>query len=48
MDVMYHGVRLTLGNKLFFAPIKAPTAVLDVGTGTGEVYGREHRDPELR
>jgi len=35
MDVLYHAVRLALDDKLFHAPIAAPTAVLDVGTGTG-------------
>jgi len=34
-DIMYHAVRLTIGDKLFFAPIEAPTAVLDIATGTG-------------
>lgn len=33
---MYHAVRLSVGNKLFFAPIAEPTCVLDIGTGTGE------------
>jgi hypothetical protein len=33
---MYHAVRLSVGNKLFFAPITEPTCVLDIGTGTGE------------
>lgn len=33
---MYHAVRLSIGNRLFFAPIEHPTSVLDIGTGTGE------------
>ncbi|KAJ9500511.1 hypothetical protein LTR99_000552 [Exophiala xenobiotica] len=33
---MYHAVRLSVGNKLFFAPlVTAPSCVLDIGTGTG-------------
>ena len=35
MDIMYHAFRLSTGDKLFYAPIAAPTAILDVGTGTG-------------
>lgn len=37
MDIHYHAVRLAMGNKLFHAPLadKEPTAILDVGTGTG-------------
>ncbi|KIW56126.1 hypothetical protein, variant [Exophiala xenobiotica] len=35
-DIMYHAVRLSVGNKLFFAPlVTEPTCVLDIGTGTG-------------
>lgn len=34
IDIMYHAVRLSIGNKLFFAPV-SPICVLDVGTGTG-------------
>lgn len=34
IDIMYHAVRLAIGDKLFFAPL-SPTCVLDVGTGTG-------------
>ena len=33
--VRYHSLRLTLDNKLWLAPIENPSAVLDVGTGTG-------------
>ena len=33
-DIMYHAVRLSMGNRLFFAPVE-PTCVLDIGTGTG-------------
>ena len=34
---MYHAVRLSVGNKLFFAPlVTEPTCVLDIGTGTGK------------
>ena len=33
---MYHAVRLSIGNKLFHAPLRDPTCVLDIGTGTGE------------
>lgn len=32
---MYHAVRLVIGDKLFFAPLQNPTAILDIGTGTG-------------
>jgi hypothetical protein len=35
MDIHYHALRLSIGNKLFHAPIGAPTAMMDVGTGTG-------------
>jgi ribosomal protein RSM22 (predicted rRNA methylase) len=34
LDGHYHAFRLSLGDKLFHAPIVAPTAILDVGTGT--------------
>jgi len=34
IDIMYHAVRMSIGNNLFFAPV-TPTQVLDVGTGTG-------------
>jgi len=37
---MYHAVRLAMKDKLFYAPLEAPTAVLDVGTGTGEAQSR--------
>lgn len=37
MDILYHAVRLALENKLFYAPIEIPTAILDIGTGTGKV-----------
>ena len=33
-DIMYHAVRLSIGNKLYFAPLE-PKRVLDIGTGTG-------------
>lgn len=36
MDLQYHALRLAYGDKLLFAPIgDNPTAVLDIGTGTG-------------
>ncbi len=35
MDLHYHSMRLSLQNKLFHAPLAAPTGILDVGTGTG-------------
>ncbi|KAK5936590.1 hypothetical protein PMZ80_011155 [Knufia obscura] len=35
MEVKYHAVRLALHDNLFFAPIKDPLSVLDVGTGAG-------------
>jgi len=35
MDIMYHAVRLSIGDTLFHAPVVNPTAVLDIGTGTG-------------
>jgi len=35
MDIMYHAIRLSIGDKLYHAPLKNPTAILDVGTGTG-------------
>ncbi|KAK5045810.1 hypothetical protein LTR84_008903 [Exophiala bonariae] len=34
-DIMYHAVRLSIGNTLFHAPVRNPTCVLDIGTGTG-------------
>jgi SAM-dependent methyltransferase len=34
-DIMYHAVRLSVGNKLHFAPIQDPINILDIGTGTG-------------
>ena len=35
LDVHSHAMRLSLRDQLFLAPIAAPTAILDVGTGTG-------------
>ena len=35
LDLHYHAFRLSLRDKLFHAPVTAPTAILDVGTGTG-------------
>lgn len=35
MDIHYHALRLTFGNRHYFAPIEQPTSILDVGTGTG-------------
>jgi SAM-dependent methyltransferase len=35
MELHYHNLRLSMGNKLFHAPVASPLAVLDVGTGTG-------------
>ena len=35
INVAYHAIRLSIGNKLFHAPLENPTSVLDVGTGTG-------------
>ncbi|KAJ9617191.1 hypothetical protein H2200_000912 [Cladophialophora chaetospira] len=35
LDIMYHAFRLTLRDRLFLAPIENPTAILDIGTGTG-------------
>lgn len=35
IDLTYHAVRLALQDKLFYAPVKNPLAILDVGTGTG-------------
>ncbi|KAL8698147.1 MAG: hypothetical protein Q9224_001985 [Gallowayella concinna] len=44
MDLQYHAMRLTYGDKPFFAPVeKDMKRVLDVGTGTGiwveDIYG---------
>lgn len=35
IEVKYHAIRLALKNTLFYAPIKHPQSILDVGTGTG-------------
>ena len=35
LDCHYHALRLSIDDKLFHAPVAEPTAVLDVGTGTG-------------
>jgi len=35
VDIAYHAIRLAMGNQSFYAPINKPTAILDVGTGTG-------------
>ena len=35
MDIHYHALRLSIGNKLFHAPVDVLTRILDVGTGTG-------------
>lgn len=35
MDIHYHAVRLTIGNKHWIAPVDEPRSIIDVGTGTG-------------
>jgi SAM-dependent methyltransferase len=35
MDIHYHSIRLVLNDKPITCPIKIPTSILDVGTGTG-------------
>lgn len=35
MEMHYHNLRLVLHDRIFLAPIEAPTGILDVGTGTG-------------
>lgn len=35
VDLTYHAARLAIGDRLFYAPVQDPTAILDVGTGTG-------------
>ena len=35
LDVHYHALRLSIEDKLFFAPIARPSGILDIGTGTG-------------
>jgi cyclopropane fatty-acyl-phospholipid synthase-like methyltransferase len=35
IEIKYHAIRLALNNTLFFAPIRAPSCILDIGTGTG-------------
>jgi ubiquinone/menaquinone biosynthesis C-methylase UbiE len=35
MDLQYRALLLASRNKLFFAPIRSPRRVLDIGTGTG-------------
>lgn len=35
LDCHYHALRLSIEDKLFHAPVKEPTSILDVGTGTG-------------
>ena len=35
MDILYETLKLLFGGKLFFAPIKSPEKILDVGTGHG-------------
>jgi hypothetical protein len=47
MDVMYHAIRLSTGDKLFHAPLVNPTAVLDIGTGTG-IWALDFGQPSPR
>lgn len=35
LDLHYHALRLSIEDKLFFAPIDRPSGILDIGTGTG-------------
>lgn len=35
MDLHYHALRLSIGDQLFHAPLKNPSEILDIGTGTG-------------
>lgn len=35
MDLHYHALREILYNRLWICPLRSPTHVLDVGTGTG-------------
>jgi SAM-dependent methyltransferase len=35
LDLQYHALNMTMGNRSYVAPIGPPTSVLDVGCGTG-------------
>lgn len=35
LDLQYHALRLVMDDKLFLAPVKNPSRILDCGTGTG-------------
>ena len=36
LDIQYHGMRLSINNKMYHAPLaRDPEAILDIGTGTG-------------
>ena len=42
--------KVSMGNKLFFAPVKSPKRVLDLGTGTGvwaTELGDEYPDADV-
>lgn len=35
LDLQHHILRMTYGNRLYFAPVKDPRRCIDIGTGTG-------------
>ncbi|RMD41190.1 hypothetical protein DV735_g3969, partial [Chaetothyriales sp. CBS 134920] len=35
MDIHHYAISVALGDRLFYAPLDNPTAVVDIGTGTG-------------
>lgn len=35
LDLSHQMFKLTMGNKLYLAPIDIPARILDIGTGTG-------------
>lgn len=35
MDILYHAILTVFEGKTFFAPVKNPQRIVDMGTGTG-------------
>lgn len=38
MDIAYHAILVMFEGKPFFAPVKNPQRILDMGTGTGDIW----------
>ena len=47
MDIVYHALLTVFGGKAFFAPLKNPQRIADMGTGTGKSNDVELQNNQL-